>query len=222
MKQIFICGDSTAASYDPEKTLMVGWGQLLGGYLPGVSVVNLAMAGRSTKTFLEEGRLDPLAASARPGDLALVQFAHNDENEKKPERYVPVPVFRENLAYFARFARERETLPVFLTPVCMRIWQDGALRPTHGDYPAAMAAEAGALSVPLIDLYAESFRIVSALGEEGSKALFMHFPPGTDPRYPEGQEDNAHTRFAGADRFAAFAAAELKRLGLVPAWPLPL
>ena len=43
--QIFICGDSTAASYRPEETRMVGWGQLLGDYLPGITVVNLAMAG---------------------------------------------------------------------------------------------------------------------------------------------------------------------------------
>ena len=57
--QIFICGDSTAASYRPEETRMTGWGQLLGDYLPGISVVNLAMAGRSTKTFLAENRLQP-------------------------------------------------------------------------------------------------------------------------------------------------------------------
>ena len=78
--QIFICGDSTAASYNPEETQMVGWGQLLGNHLPAVTVVNLAMAGRSTKTFLQEHRLDPVSSKARPGDLMLVQFAHNDEN----------------------------------------------------------------------------------------------------------------------------------------------
>ena len=80
--QIFIRGDSTAASYRPEETLMVGWGQLLGDLLPGTDVVNLAMAGRSTRTFLAENRLQPAAEYARPGDLMLIQFAHNDENEK--------------------------------------------------------------------------------------------------------------------------------------------
>ncbi len=81
--RIFVCGDSTAASYNPEETRMVGWGQLLGDYLPGTDVVNLSMAGRSTKTFLAEGRLEP-AGQADPGDLVLIQFAHNDENEKSP------------------------------------------------------------------------------------------------------------------------------------------
>ena len=214
--RIFVCGDSTAASYNPEETRMVGWGQLLGDFLPGVTVVNLSMAGRSTKTFLAEGRLEP-AGQADPGDLVLIQFAHNDENEKKPERYTaPWTEFTENLRFFIRFAREHGAVPVLLTPICMRIWQDGKLQPTHGEYPAAMRAVAEETDVPLIDLYTESFHIVESMGEEGSKALFMHFAPSEDPAYPDGSEDNAHTKRAGAERFAAAAARGLKELGLVP------
>ena len=215
--RIFVCGDSTAASYNPAETRMVGWGQLLGDFLPGVTVVNLSMAGRSTKTFLAEGRLEP-AGQADPGDLVLIQFAHNDENEKKPERYTaPWTEFTENLRYFIRFAREHGAAPVLLTPICMRVWQDGKLQPTHGEYPAAMRSVAEEMNVPLIDLYTESFRIVEEMGEEGSKALFMHFAPGEDPAYPDGSQDNAHTKRAGAERFAAAAAEGLKALGLVPA-----
>ena len=214
--QIFICGDSTAASYRAEETRMVGWGQLLGNYLSGVSVVNLAMAGRSTRTFLAENRLQT-AEQASPGDLILIQFAHNDENEKKPERYAaPWTEYTENLRVFIRFARERKAIPILLTPICMRIWQDGKLQPTHGEYPAAMRAVAEEMQVPLIDLYTESFLIVEAMGEEGSKTLFMHFSPGEDPAYPEGLQDNAHTRLAGAERFAAAAARELKARGFIP------
>jgi lysophospholipase L1-like esterase len=213
--RIYVCGDSTAASYNPEETRMVGWGQLLGDFLPGVTVVNLSMAGRSTKTFLAEGRLEP-AGQAGPGDLVLIQFAHNDENEKKPERYTaPWTEFTENLRFFIRFAREHGAAPVLLTPICMRIWQDGKLQPTHGEYPAAMRAVAEEMDVPLIDLYTESFRIVESMGEEGSKALFMHFAPGEDPAYPDGSEDNAHTKRAGAERFAEAAARGLQALGLV-------
>lgn len=216
--KIFICGDFTAASYRAEETRMVGWGQLLGDRLPGITIVNLAMAGRSTRTFLAENRLQPAAEQGGPGDLLLIQFAHNDENEKKPERYAaPRTDYSENLRFFVRFARERGMVPVFLTPVCMRVWQDGKLQPTHGEYPAAMRTVSEEMKVPLIDLYAESFRMVESLGEEGSKALFMHLSPGEDPAYPEGLQDNAHTRQAGADRFAAAAAEGLKAMGLVPA-----
>ena len=215
--RIFVCGDSTAASYNPAETRMVGWGQLLGDFLPGVTVVNLSMAGRSTKTFLAEGRLEP-AGQADPGDLVLIQFAHNDENEKKPERYTaPWTEYTENLRVFIRFAREHGAVPVLLTPICMRVWQDGKLQPTHGEYPAAMRSVAEEMNVPLVDLYTESFRIVESMGEEGSRALFMHFAPGEDPAYPDGSQDNAHTKRAGAERFAAAAARGLKALGLVPA-----
>ena len=213
---IFICGDSTAASYDPRETLMVGWGQVLPEYLPDAVVCNHAKAGRSTRTFLEEGRLQALDGKIMPGDLVLIQFAHNDENEKKPERYVaPWTGYRENLRIFADFAAQRGGRPVFLTPICMRVWENGVLRETHGEYPDAMRAEAQSLSVPLIDMYRESYRLVSEAGEEGSKAFFMHVALGEDARYPEGLSDNAHTRRAGAERFAACAARGLLEAGLI-------
>ena len=69
---IFICGDSTAQTYHPAETLMVGWGQLLGEFLPGVAVHNHAMAGRSTKSFLAEGRLQAMDGQIGPGDLLIV------------------------------------------------------------------------------------------------------------------------------------------------------
>ena len=188
---------------------MVGWGQLLGSFLPETKVINLSMAGRSTRTFLAENRLEPAERAACPGDLLLIQFAHNDENEKKPERYAAAWTdYRENLKRFVRFARERNMIPVLLTPICMRVWENGKLQSTHGEYPAAMRSVAEEMEVPLIDLYTESFRIVESLGEEGSRELFMFRAAGGDP-------DNAHTRRAGAERFAACVARELKALELV-------
>lgn len=213
--RIYVCGDSTAASYDPAESRMVGWGQLLGEKLPEAEVINLAKAGRSTRTFLAEKRLEP-AEAARSGDLILIQFAHNDENTEKPERYAaPWTTYKENLQYFVNFARERGAVPVLLTPICMRIWENGALQPTHGEYPAVTRCVAEEMKAPLIDLYTESFRIVQSMGEEGSKALFMHWKRGEDPAYPEGLADNAHTRRAGAERFSAYAAQQLRALGLI-------
>ena len=207
----------SAASYRAEETPMVGWGQVLPELLPGMDIVNLAMAGRSTKTFLAENRLAPAAEQGRPGDLVIIQFAHNDENEKKPERYAPAwTEYRDNLRLFVGFARERGMIPVLMTPICMRIWKDGALQPTHGEYPAAMRSVSEETGTALADLYPESFRIVEAMGEEGSKALFMHFSPGEHPAYPEGLEDNAHTRQAGAEQFAACAVRLLREEGLLP------
>ena len=68
--------------------------------LPGLVIDNCAMAGRSSKTFREEGRLDDIAAHIRPGDLLVVSFGHNDANRAKAERYVPADAFGESLRPF--------------------------------------------------------------------------------------------------------------------------
>ena len=212
--RIFICGDSTAACYDPEKTRMVGWGQELAALLPGAEIRNHAMAGRSTKTFLEEGRLARLEGEIGEGDLLLIQFGHNDEGEK-PERHTEPEEFARNLETFIRFARERGAHPVLLTPTCIRIWKEGKLQPSHGAYLARVRETAAENGVPLIDVYTEGFRRVSEAGEEGSRAYYMHVKPGEEPGCPEGKEDDTHTRQAGAALFASFIAAELKRMRLV-------
>ena len=209
--RLLICGDSTAASYDSEKTHMVGWGQALGEYLPGVEIQNHAIAGRSTKTFLAEGRLARLEGELRKGDLLLISFGHNDEGDK-PERHTEPEEFAQNLEIIIRFARERDAVPILVTPICIRNWEEGKLQPSHGPYLQAMRKTAQRTATALIDLYEESFRIVSEAGEKGSKSFFMHLAPGEKPGHPEGMQDDTHTRREGAERFAAFLGKELHRL----------
>lgn len=214
-KQIFICGDSTAASYNAEETPIVGWGQLLSDFLPGTEVVNRAMAGRSTKSFLAEGRLQKVLDMIAPGDLLLVQFAHNDESDK-PERHTdPRTSFQENLRTFISAARRADAVPVLLTPICIRVWENGILKATHGEYLKAVFDTAKRENVPLIDLYGRSFGIVEKMGEEGSRTLYMNLRPGEDSRYPDGLQDNTHTRYAGALEYARCAAEMLREQGLV-------
>ena len=214
--KIFICGDSTAASYDPKETLMTGWGQVLGEYLPEAEIRNHAMAGRSTRTFLQEGRLERVMEEIGEGDLMLIQFGHNDENREKPERYTePERAYPENLGIFVSKAREKKAVPVLMTPICIRNWQEGRIEPSHGVYPQKVRETAARLGVPLIDLYADSLRIVEEAGEEKSEKLFMNLAPGEDPGQPEGRRDNAHTRRAGACAFAERTAAHLREMKLV-------
>ena len=209
---VYICGDSTAASYPPEDRPLAGWGQMLSEFLPGTQIVNRAVAGRSTRTFLEEGRLQGIEPELEPGDWLLVQFGHNDESDK-PERHTqPWTSYVDNLSRFIDAARRRDARPVLLTPICLRTWENGALQPSHGDYPEAMRALARRRIVPLIDLYAGSLSIVRALGEVGSRALYMHLEKGEFERYPDGRNDDAHTREAGARAYAEYVAKALKTL----------
>ncbi len=214
--KILICGDSTAASYPPERAPMRGWGQSLGEFVPeGIPVLNAAMAGRSTKSFLAEGRLQALEAQMAPGDLLLIQFTHNDMSGLVWRHTDPWTSFDNALSIFVDTAREHRACPVLMTPICQRIWKEGVLQVTLGDYPDAIRALAARLNAPLIDLYAASHALVSRLGEEESKKLYLHCAPGMYPFYPDGSADDTHTQAAGAEAYARITADKLRELGLI-------
>ena len=191
---------------------MVGWGQVLPELLPGVCIENHSMAGRSTRTFLAEGRLARFEDALAPGDLLLIQFGHNDAGGK-PERHTePFGDFTDNLNVFIDAALSRGAQPVLLTPTCVRDFRGGQLQPVMRDYREAIRALSETRGVPLLDMYGAAFRYVSALGEEASKRLYMHVEKGADPRYPDGLADNTHTRRAGAEMNARIAAEYLQTL----------
>ena len=212
---IHICGDSTAQSYTEERAPQTGWGQVIGEYLPGVEINNRAMAGRSTKSFLAEERLEAIKPLLQKGDLLLIQFAHNDWNEK-PERHTePYTTYTENLNVFIDAALERGAVPVLLTPIPMRCWEDGKLKDMHGEYPAAMRQLAMQRGVALLDVYAQGLRALADMGEAATEPLYMNFAAGLYPAYPDGSKDNAHTQRAGAELFASIVADLLKKNNLV-------
>ena len=210
--KLYLCGDSTAACFDPKETPKVGWGQILPSLLPGVDIQNHSIAGRSTRTFLAEGRLERFRDELAPGDLMLIQFGHNDAGSK-PERHTePFRDFTDNLNVFIDTALARGATPVLLTPTCVRCFKDGQLQPVMEDYREAIRALAEKRAVPLIDMYDEGFRRIAAMGEEASRALYMNLEKGEDPRCPDGLTDNTHTRRAGAELYAHIAADGLRRL----------
>src|SRR4051812_6263151 len=76
---IWIAGDSTAAQKLPEKRPETGWGEMLGQYFRAdeVRIANRAMNGRSTRTFISEGRWKNIVDSLHTGDYVFIQFGHN-------------------------------------------------------------------------------------------------------------------------------------------------
>ncbi len=212
---IYICGDSTAASYTEQMAPMTGWGQLLGDHAAGVRVENRAMAGRSTKSFLSEGRLQKIETEIEPGDLLLIQFTHNDSSDLVWRHTDPWTSFRHNLIIFVNTAILHGARAVLMTPICCRIWRDGKLLESHGEYPEVIRVLARERGVPLIDLYAQSTAYLRRLGEEGSKKMYMHLEKGAYPAWPEGSADDTHTRREGAEAYARMTAEALKALGLV-------
>lgn len=80
---LFTIGDSTVKNKDSDEDGMWGWGSVIGELFDPdmISVENHAMAGRSARTFLDEGRWDKVYNALQPGDFVIMQFGHNDAGD---------------------------------------------------------------------------------------------------------------------------------------------
>lgn len=210
---IFLAGDSTIAAKVPEKRPETGWGEKLGGHFRNgkVLIENRAMNGRSTKTFIGEGRWQKLIDDLKPGDYVFLQFGHNDSSKDKGERYTPPEDYRKNLIMFVSDVRTKGGNPVLLTPVMRRRFdKEGRFYDTHGEYPEIVRDVAREFKVPLIDMHKMSEELIIRHGAEGSRKLFLQLKPGENTNYPEGIEDNTHFSPLGADEMAKLAVAGIK------------
>ncbi len=212
---IFICGDSTAATYAPERAPITGWGQVLGEFIPGVNIVNKAMGGRSTKSFLSEGRLVAIEKDIQPGDLLLIQFTHNDTSDLVWRHTDPHTSFAANLEIFVDTARMHGAIPVLMTPIPRRYWRNGELIDAHGEYPDAIRRVAMQKGVPLLEITLEGMQALREMGDEATRPLYMNFDAGLYPAYPDGSKDNTHTQRAGAELYARITAGLLKKQNLI-------
>ena len=191
----------------------VGWGMALPKFFADPAMVhNRAMNGRSTRSFIDEGRWQKIVDELRPGDFVIIQFGHNDEKIDKPGVGTDVKTtFPENLRRFVREVRARDAAPILATPVARRKFdQAGKLRPTHGAYPDALRAVAAEEKVPLLELERATSAWLQAAGDEPSKKFFMWIEPGKFERLPDGRKDDTHFVEAGATHVAELAAAQIR------------
>ena len=196
--RVFIAGDSTAAEYGPERAPQAGWGQMLQSYLDParMEVRNHAKGGRSTRSFIAEGRLDAIAGELRKGDVLLIQFGHNDAKFEDPTRYTdPAGDYATFLMRYVQLARDKGATPVLITPVARLLYDFGSLLDTHGVYTLAMKQLAAREDIALIDLNDRSTRWIRALGEQGAKPYFLFVPE-------QQKADGTHFSTAGANAVA--------------------
>ena len=212
---IYLAGDSTMAEKSAEARPETGWGEKLSKFFDSsaVRVDNRAMNGRSTRSFIAEGRWSSIVRSLHAGDYVFIQFGHNDSKIDKKELYASPDDYGRNLANFVSQVRSRQATPVLLTPVMRRRFDEkGELHDSHGAYPDVVRKLAAAQSVPLIDMHRDSARILREYGAEGSKKLFLILPPGAHPHYRKGIEDNTHFSPLGAEEMAAIAVDAIREL----------
>ncbi len=227
---IFMIGDSTMANKSLKNgNLERGWGMALQCYFDdGILVDNHAVNGRSSKSFIDEGRWQTVVDKIKPGDYVFIQFGHNDEKPKADRHTDPGSTFDDNLRKFIRETREKGGIPVMFNSVVRRNFlknapkndDDEALRnttgptkiqaneegdvlvDTHGDYVVAPRNVAKEMGVAFVDANKITHELEQGLGREKSKKLHMWFLPGEEPSVPKGRQDNTHYNVYGAHMVA--------------------
>ncbi|HEY9285859.1 MAG TPA: rhamnogalacturonan acetylesterase [Pyrinomonadaceae bacterium] len=216
---VYLAGDSTMAAKRPEKRPETGWGEFLQKHFDErrVRVDNHAQNGRSTRTFITEGRWQTIVDKLKPGDYVLIQFGHNDSSKEKADRYTPPEDYRANLVRFVGEVRAKRATPVLMTPVMRRRFdKDGTVLDSHGEYPDIVRRAAAEQRVALVDMHRRSWQTLVSFGVEDSKKLFLQLAAGEHTNYPQGVNDNTHFSPRGAELMASLAVEGLReqKLGL--------
>jgi Lysophospholipase L1 and related esterases len=213
MNTLYILGDSTAAIKNTDKYPETGWGEKFAPYLaPGWRLENHAVNGRSTKSFIAEGRFERVLEAAECGDAVIIQFGHNDSKSDEARHSEPFSDYADNLVYMADGFRKKGVDVFFVTPIARRRFVDGIVTDTHGPYPAAMKFAAYRAGCPVVDMTIPTMVGLAYLGEKNSRRLYMNLEKGEYRAYPDGKEDNTHLTPSGAKWVASLLYHELCRL----------
>ena len=226
---IFMIGDSTMANKkldggNPER----GWGHVLPGFFSeDIRIDNHAVNGRSSKSFIDEGRWDKVIAQVQKGDYVFIQFGHNDEKPDSLRHTEPGTTFDANLRRFVRETKEKGGIPVLFNSIVRRsfgidstavladdkpkdasaadLLEGQRLVDTHGAYLESPRRVAREERVLFIDMNKITHDLVENLGPVESRKLFMWVPANTVATCPKGKKDNTHLNIYGARVVAGLA-----------------
>ena len=217
---LFIIGDSTVRNSTGGQQ---GWGDpLVAQFDPAkIEVLNRAIGGRSSRTFLTEGRWDAVMAHLKPGDFVLMQFGHNDggalnddrcrasirgngpetenitrKTDGKPETVLS---FGAYLRKYASDAKSKGATPIIVSPIPRNMWKDGKIGRSSESHVLWAKQAAEQEHAPFIDFNNILADRYEALGQEKTAGLFA----GTD---------HTHTSAAGAEFNAAVMASAIRPL----------
>lgn len=179
---VYIAGDSTVMTYKASEAPQGGWGQFIANYFTSdLKFVNRAIGGRSSKSFVEDGRLDEILKVIKPDDYLFIQFGHNDAMVNNPDRYTaPYTTYKEYLKKYIDGARDKKAIPVLITPVGRLNYVNNTFKNDFPDYCTAMKQVASENNVALIDLMTKSLNYYTSIGYDNTYKLFMVSSNGTD------------------------------------------
>ena len=221
---LFTVGDSTVKNNDNDENGMWGWGSIIAGVfdLNRITVENCAKAGRSARTYLDEGRWDKVYNALQPGDFVIIQFGHNDAgaintgkaraelpgagSESKvflmepTGKYQVIYTFGWYLRKFIMDVKEKGAIPIVLSHTPRNIWDDGKIQrntDSFGKWAREAAEQAGACFIDLNKLSADKLQKMG--WEQGLRIVGEYF-----------NHDHTHTSLKGAHLNAESIAEGLK------------
>lgn len=227
---VFITGDSTVKNADKDKNGMWGWGSQAGLIFDPDKITweNVAMAGRSTRSYLREGRWDKVYNALQPGDFVLIQFGHNDIcpiTDKKERgvipgtadtchvyqmetdgRYEVVYSFGWYLRKFIDDVREKGATPILLSLTPRNEWPTGKIErrnDTYGRWYREVVSETGVDFVDIHNISADFLdkKFAGKNPERCKQKASIYF-----------NNDHTHTSLIGAQMNAKSLAKGLKQL----------
>jgi lysophospholipase L1-like esterase len=197
--RIVMIGDSTMASYPnppADRPDLTGWGQVFGEFFnERVQIHNHAASGRSSKSFLAEGRWTKALAD-RP-NYVFIQFGHNDGPGKGDRSTDPNGDFRDNLRKYISESRAAGARPILVTPVARRTFVEGKIVDHLDPYVTAVVVVGTETSTPVVDLHQAAADLFEKLGDAGSADLTA------------SAEDRTHFSRKGAQAMAKLVAEHL-------------
>jgi lysophospholipase L1-like esterase len=176
--KIVLVGDSTTA-------VQGGWGpSFCGRHVTSFAAcINLARGGRSSGSYRAEGSwalaLDEIGSGGFMDTYVLIQFGHNDQPGKPGRSTDLATEFPVNMARYVEEVRAARGKPVLVTPLTRRQFKDGRLLDDLGPWALAVRKVAAETGAPLVDLHADSFAAVQAMGA-AEATRFAQKPPSPE------------------------------------------
>lgn len=178
---IFLASDSTVQTYGAAQAPQQGWGQRIAEFFSDdVTIVNKAIGGRSSKSFIDEGRLDEITGLLQRGDYLFAQWGINDRYRSDPVRFTdPSTTFKQYLQQYIDAARSKDAIPVLVTPTPRLDFSNGAFQNGFVDYCAAIKEVGAQTGTRVIDLQSKGLAYYTSIGLEEVEATIsldvLHF-----------------------------------------------
>lgn len=221
---LYIIGDSTVRNGDGTgKNGQWGWGYFIAGYMDTsrIEVKNLAIGGRSSRTFINEGRWESILKDLKKGDYVLMQFGHNDagplddtarargtiRGTGNEEKVIYNPITRQQetvhtygwyMRKYIKEAKQKGAIPIVASLIPRDNWKDGKVvraQDSYAGWAKQVAKEEGAYFIDLNNAIAHEY------DKMGTASVHQFFP-----------YDHTHTNKEGAALNAKIVIQELQKV----------